>query len=110
MPPRPRSAAWSPSADRAPPRNNWPVSRMPMRCAVIVEPPTKRERTRPQRESLNGCGYCTGSLGIGAGMVEEGGAPRGDGKTNLLERQREGHLRVRVVFFVLALVDHRDHE
>ena len=49
-------------------------------------------------------------LGFAAVLAEQGGAPRGDGEADLVERKRKRHLHRLVVVVVLALMDDGDQE
>ena len=70
----------------------------------VVEPRAARRTRYLCRRGLR-AGFC-----VGAEVVEQGGAPRGDGEADLVERKRERHLHGLVVVIVLALMDNGDHQ
>src|SRR6476659_2747480 len=57
-----------------------------------------------------GRGDLRSRLGFAAELAEQGGAPRGDGEADVVERKRKRHLHRLVVVVVLALMDDGDQE
>jgi hypothetical protein len=84
-------------SDRRAVRNAAPLS-------LVAEPSMARCSGLLSRGGLRSC------LGFAAVLAEQGGAARGDGEADLVERKRKRHLHRLVVVVVLALMDDGDQE